>query len=306
LLDGRKFIDGDQFFLKIKPKVTLSNGEEASNWDTPDAVDWDRLNETVKEELSKGDVVLVTFLPMIERYEFIVDHHVRLTMGLEYTEKCIDARIISKKIPITQGDGVKASRMERDELMVKEFVIPLYEQMLKREADATICVYNEGWHSDGWLRRTKEDLVNHITSSFENRNDVSVFVCAACLGNGKCRACDGKNPQIIVKGKLEDEKWTYGQQFMRIDEGIYRGKQSRYTPTIIHRSSRDERSASTCIRMYLCATCCGEKRMKNSTGCRHCNKDNPKMIVAWTWIGETDTWECSEPFHKTIEWVSQR
>ena len=33
--NGWKFIDGDSFFLRDKPKVTLSNGEVASNWDDP-------------------------------------------------------------------------------------------------------------------------------------------------------------------------------------------------------------------------------------------------------------------------------
>jgi uridine kinase len=46
-----EYIEGDDFYrskFDVRPKVKLSNGEEVTNWDHPDMIDWDHLNRTVK------------------------------------------------------------------------------------------------------------------------------------------------------------------------------------------------------------------------------------------------------------------
>ena len=140
------FIDGDSFFKKEKPKVVLSNNILASNWDDEEAIDWDVLNKSVREQLKHNHVVLATFMPRIDLFTFRVFKHIRLSMGYDEEEKCILARRKSKHLNTRE-------KIMRDELMVREYVYPKYLKMLKYPTDGVIEVF------DGDRRKSVERLV---------------------------------------------------------------------------------------------------------------------------------------------------
>lgn len=133
-----KFIDGDWFFLRVKPKILLSNGESVSNWDNPEAIDWDKLNEQVNIELGTSNVILGTFMPILDKYTFPIYKHIRLNMGEsdQLINRCIQARIISKKLNTPE-------KCKRDEMMVKEIVYPVYENNKQWHTDKILMVYND-------------------------------------------------------------------------------------------------------------------------------------------------------------------
>jgi uridine kinase len=115
-----EYVDGDWFFHKVKPQVTLSSGEVVSNWDCPEAVDWEALNDYVNQRLFVRNVILVTFIPLIERYRFHVSKHITLSMGEKELDICIQARKVSKNMKTED-------RIRKDELVVKEYVYPFYK-----------------------------------------------------------------------------------------------------------------------------------------------------------------------------------
>jgi len=158
-LKGWNFIDGDDFFIPKDQmsQVKLSNGDWVANWDSPNSIDWAKLNRVVKQQLLNNNVVLVTFLPMTEMYEFNVNYHVRLLTGRDAIKKCIDARKVSKKI-------VTLEKASKDELVILEYVIPMYADMCARSVDQEIHVYQSDGESS--VRRDVRDILNDIIDIF--------------------------------------------------------------------------------------------------------------------------------------------
>ena len=102
----------------------------------PRAINWAQLNETVTSELENWNVLLVTFMPLFDRFTFPVYKHIGLSMGPNELELCIKARRISKKI--TTQD-----RIIRDELMVREVVYPFYLSLPKPDHIITVVKGNQ-------------------------------------------------------------------------------------------------------------------------------------------------------------------
>lgn len=164
ILPNTVFIDGDQFYLKEKPKVTLSDGTTASNWDCAEAIDWGGLNAGVRAALEASDVVLATFLPLVDRFAFPVTCHARLltvpaapsspeplTTSLEI-QRCLAARAASK--------GFASERESaRDELMVREVVYPVHVAVRGRHP-ANLVVNTYG---DDGARRPVGDIVTALS-----------------------------------------------------------------------------------------------------------------------------------------------
>jgi adenylate kinase family enzyme len=142
-----EFIDGDDFYLENKPKITLKNGMIASNWDTEAAIDWNRLNKVINEKLKSTNIILATFLPLIIKYTFHVDKLIRLDMGPNELELCIQARIKSKNIN-------DEDRRIKDRLMVTEIVYPIYLENIFT-INHIIKVYNKS-------QRKLEDLSSEL------------------------------------------------------------------------------------------------------------------------------------------------
>ena len=106
----------------------------------PRAINWAQLNETVTSELENYNVLLVTFMPLFDKFTFPVGtqgyKHIGLSMGPNDLEMCIKARRVSKKI--TTQD-----RMIRDELMVREVVYPFYLSLPKPDDIITVVKGNQ-------------------------------------------------------------------------------------------------------------------------------------------------------------------
>jgi len=145
---GYQFVEGDSFYLKDKPKATLSNGGTVSNWDTPEAIDWNLLNKTCRGLLYEKSIVLVTFLPLVELFDFPIHCHIRLEVGENVSEKCICSRSSSKNF--------SSEKKNLDELVVKELVIPMCESLKTRKVDCEVRVYDKD------TRRSVEDILKEI------------------------------------------------------------------------------------------------------------------------------------------------
>tara|TARA_Y100000780_G_scaffold231670_1_gene258027 strand:- start:2975 stop:3577 length:603 start_codon:yes stop_codon:yes gene_type:complete len=71
-----KFIDQYDFFKKdYNETYKLSTGEEIINWYTEDAIDWDKMNETIINNADKGVIVTGVSFP-IEKLNFKTDYHI--------------------------------------------------------------------------------------------------------------------------------------------------------------------------------------------------------------------------------------
>ena len=157
LIPNTVHVEGDNY---LKPKsaigrVTLSSGETATDWDSIDSMEWDILNQDVNNLLRHGHVIVSTFLPVMSLITFPVALHIHLSTGdnpKDILERCIESRIVSKRIP--------ADKQARDELIVNERVYPLYVRTMRdNRPDVTIPTYSEeGRISQDTITKT---LIHH-------------------------------------------------------------------------------------------------------------------------------------------------
>lgn len=150
-----EFVEGDDYYLKEKPKVALSNGKTVANWDCVEAIDWDRLNNNIKELLKTKSVILVTFLPQLDLFTFPVWRHIRFEFAFsvdseDIIEWCIEARKKSKKF-------ISEKQEKLDEMMVREVVYPFY-QKINYSPNYIVFVYENN------KRRTLEDITSQVIS----------------------------------------------------------------------------------------------------------------------------------------------
>lgn len=85
LIDQRDFYRED-----YDQKVTFPNGQEVINYETDDAVDWDKFNEQVKQMAPKG-VVISGFSFPVEKLGFKPNYYIHLTMSKQL---CMEKRKI--------------------------------------------------------------------------------------------------------------------------------------------------------------------------------------------------------------------
>jgi hypothetical protein len=153
-LPGVCFIDGDRFFLLRKPQIALRDGTMVTNWDSENSINWNDLNGEVSAALANSDVVLATFLPIAQRFEFPVTKHLRISIGdsepIEI-DRCIKARKRSKGF-------TDPKRAARDILMVKDVVYPMHMRMVCEQAADHVV---EAYKRDG-DRRPVEEVVEEI------------------------------------------------------------------------------------------------------------------------------------------------
>jgi hypothetical protein len=118
------FLDQDSYFVDKKPTVTLSNGESVSNYDCLEAIRWGKLNEDVKSLMKDGwNVLLVGFALWEEKLEIKPDFHFLLT---DINVDKIDSQLLIKRCTEVRLLSKKLKNKERDQLMVKEVVVPFY------------------------------------------------------------------------------------------------------------------------------------------------------------------------------------
>ena len=147
-------IEGDDYFKPMKPKIILSSGKICSNWDDPDSVDWDSLNRKLESALITSNVVLATFIPLLDRIRQKVNLVIKLDMGENEMDKCIAARLITKKI------GDDRLRAMTDSVMVKEVVYKFYKSLPTNTTDYTISVFDNNGRRN--LKIIVSELANLI------------------------------------------------------------------------------------------------------------------------------------------------
>lgn len=132
------YVDLDTFYKIEKPTVKLSNGKVVTNWDDPEAIEWDDFN-TFINGLQYEKIIISGFLPLRDRLKFKVDLFVELSYGdksdEEIIEKCIMSRRESKKFETEE-------KIKKDELMVREVTFPIYKETIEKyPPDVTLITF---------------------------------------------------------------------------------------------------------------------------------------------------------------------
>lgn len=152
-----RYIDQDQFYIKDKPSITLSNGKLVKNWDCRESLDVDKL----EKKLAKAENTVLTgfalrtdwidFFRLAKVYEIM---HIHLSIGDDPISKTLKSRSRSK------SDNVEF--LKTDSLMVREVVYPVYLQTLKMSnIDRVIEVWN------GDERRSVDHILAEILSCID-------------------------------------------------------------------------------------------------------------------------------------------
>lgn len=144
---GLKYIDIDSFYISNKPYITLSNNVTVKNWDCLEALDITNLKLKIKEEASKG-LILVGFTLRDDLFDEVKPHcHIHLSSGKtkdEIIQRCIKSRQQSKSLNL-------------DELNVREVVYPFYMETCTK---STINHIIEVYHNNE--RKSIKDIISEI------------------------------------------------------------------------------------------------------------------------------------------------
>jgi hypothetical protein len=154
------FVDQDSYFIQKKPVIKLSNGEIVSNYDCLEAIDWEKLNKDLHSLMKeKWNVLLVGFALWEEKLEMKPNFHFLLSdfdldslNSSKLEERCIQSRSLSKNF----------KNKERDQLMVREVLVPFYLLSLKKLGDF-IVIRTSFLNDDGKLVKYNiEDIVSSL------------------------------------------------------------------------------------------------------------------------------------------------
>lgn len=128
-------IDQDSFYLRVKPKVKLSNNMSVSNWDCLEALD-PSFSDYLADVLKVTPVILTGFALCRQVLPVVPKVHIHLVTSdtPEHLEtRCLKARASAKTV-----------NSDRDLLVVKELVVPFYHHVVDN-SDIThrINMYDE-------------------------------------------------------------------------------------------------------------------------------------------------------------------
>lgn len=133
------FKDQDDFFVPTKPKIKLSNGKTKSNWDSTESIDWDSLIEWLSNHIDHYNIVLVGFCLRSDLIPYPHDCHIHLTYDKENETRCIESRLKSKSTYLTTPEKIR-----EDQLMVREVIIPFYQETLSKSDVSDMIEIYEG------------------------------------------------------------------------------------------------------------------------------------------------------------------
>lgn len=143
------FVDQDQFYIKDKPLVLLSNGKTVRNWDTVAALNR-KMCDIINAMLDQAPVVLVGFLlsrSVLATLQPTVHIHLVLAHNpADLSARCKEARIRAKP----------GMNPDTDALVVDEVVIPRYRETV---AFSDITHWVPVYQADTGLRRTPDELL---------------------------------------------------------------------------------------------------------------------------------------------------
>lgn len=151
---GLKLIDTNKFYKKDNSeKIKLSNGAFVINYDTDDAMDWDKLNTEANAQKTSGVVIVGQVFPT-DKLLFVPDYHVHLKITKQ-TLKDNRTKYIDKH-PDTNMD--KMTEM----LRVNVVTYPYYLLTLKRmKIDKFIDV--SGSQLDELYDMIFDDIIKHVS-----------------------------------------------------------------------------------------------------------------------------------------------
>ena len=129
--------DEDDFYIEIKPKVTLSNGLSKSNWDTFDALKIKLLNQEIKKCLQKNSVFLSGFALPDHIFDPDIKPDLHIHLRIPKSE--------SLKTRLAIKDFRDKSEVNNT-LYFNECIVPFYEENLK---NSTIHHFIDVFDNDG-------------------------------------------------------------------------------------------------------------------------------------------------------------
>ena len=133
---GLLHINQDNYYLKIKPKVTLSNNLQKSNWDTVEALDFDKLNTDLTNHFyQRQSFLLEGFCLRTDMIKFAPNVHIHLSyIPVPHDANIVDVYMKNKEVIINRiikSRSISKPGIKDDEIVVRELVWPFYIETLK-------------------------------------------------------------------------------------------------------------------------------------------------------------------------------
>ena len=129
-------VNQDNYYLRSKPEIILSNGLKVKNWDSIFALDFDKLNKDLKDLHLKGlNIILEGFCLRDDLINIKPDIHIHLSYVpvpnfADLTSYINDAKdFIITKIIYSRSQAKPG--IKNDEIVVKELVWPFYIETLE-------------------------------------------------------------------------------------------------------------------------------------------------------------------------------
>ena len=124
-----KHINQFEFYkTDYNKEVELPDGTSVTNWNTHDAIDWDKFNNAVNSEKSKGVVISGFALPD-DHLDFKPDYHINLSIS---KKECLDRRReVLKKNKKKYKDEYELINTPVEKNKFYNLTVPFYEESLK-------------------------------------------------------------------------------------------------------------------------------------------------------------------------------
>lgn len=124
------FIDQFKYYKKdYNEKIKLSNDVERINWDTYEAMDWDKLNKDI-DKYKKNGVIVTGFALPEEQIKSEVDYHVHLSIS---KNSCIENRHkFLEKHKDKYKEDFDLIGTETEKLIMNKMIFPYYLDTVKK------------------------------------------------------------------------------------------------------------------------------------------------------------------------------
>ena len=133
---GLLHINQDNYYLKTKPKATLSTGIQKTNWDTAEALDFDLLNTDLTNHFyQRQNILLEGFCLRKDMIKFTPNVHIHLSYISVPANANININYMKNKEVIinrvVESRSISKPGIKDDEIVVRELVWPFYIETLK-------------------------------------------------------------------------------------------------------------------------------------------------------------------------------
>lgn len=151
-----KKIDVKNFYkTDLTESITLPNGKKIINYDSDDAVDWNKLNEEINNNKEKGIVVTSQVFPT-DKLNFLADYHIHL--------KITKQELRDKRMKYMEHHKEKNFDTESEMLRINSVTYPYYLESLKKmKMDKFINVLEMS--SDEIYDIVFDTLIKHIENN---------------------------------------------------------------------------------------------------------------------------------------------